>query len=84
MITFTEDMLTIMLPIIKKYHSQFPIILVTDFVEYRIIAIKISFMDFESNGVLVSAEVGGEILFENQSSLKYVIKDGKANLTELA
>ncbi|ELV8579198.1 hypothetical protein QNF13_004593 [Vibrio vulnificus] len=41
-------------------------------------------MDFESNGSLISVEVGGEIFLENQIVLEYVEKNGKANLTELA
>lgn len=84
MISFTEDMLNIMLPIIKKYHMQIPIALVTESVEYRVVAVNSSVMDFESNGVLVSVEVGGKLLLENGTSLEYVIKNGTANLTELA
>lgn len=84
MILFTEDMLTIMLPTAKKYHTLSPVALVSERVEYRIVAINSSFMDFESNGSLVSVEVGGELLLENNTSLKYTIKNGIAKLTELA
>ncbi|WP_440887697.1 hypothetical protein [Vibrio sp. WZ-1] len=84
MISFTEDMLNIMLPIIKKYHMQIPILLATESVEYRVVSVNSSVMDFESNGVLVSVEVGGKLLLENGTSLEYAIKNGTANLTELA
>lgn len=84
MILFTEDMLTIMRPTAKKYHTLAPVALVSERVEYRIVAINSSFMDFESNGSLVSVEVGGELLLENNTSLKYTIKNGIAKLTELA
>ncbi|HHX8672706.1 hypothetical protein ACEV76_09605 [Vibrio parahaemolyticus] len=84
MISFTEDMLNIMLPIVKKYHMEIPIAVATEFVEYRVVAVNSSFMDFESNGVLVSVEVGGKLLLENGASLEYVIKNGTAILTELA
>jgi hypothetical protein len=63
---------------------QIPIALVTESVEYRVVAVNSSVMDFESNGVLVSVEVGGKLLLENGTSLEYVIKNGTANLTELA
>ncbi|MCG9610065.1 hypothetical protein L1D41_10240 [Vibrio harveyi] len=84
MISFTENMLNIMLPIIKNHHSQCPIILETKSSEYRIIAIKSTFMDFDSNGTLVSVEVGGEVYLENQTALEYVITNGTASFTELA
>ena len=84
MIIFTEDMLNIMLPTAKKHHTLVPVALVSESVEHRIVAINSSFMDFESNGSLVSVEVGGELFFENNSSLKYTIKNGIAELTELA
>ncbi|ASG03777.1 TPA: hypothetical protein ACGUVV_004238 [Vibrio vulnificus] len=84
MILFTEDMLDIMLPIAKKYCSSVPVKLMYENIEYRIVAIKSSSMDFESNGSLISVEVGGEIFLENQIVLEYVEKNGKANLTELA
>ncbi|CAH8191700.1 hypothetical protein [Vibrio aestuarianus] len=84
MILFTEDMLNIILPTAKKYHTLVPVVLVSGSVEYRIVAINSSFIDFESNGSLVSAEVGGELLLENNTSLKYTIKNGIAELTELA
>ncbi|EGR0088777.1 hypothetical protein LQK60_004071 [Vibrio vulnificus] len=84
MILFTEDMLDIMLPIAKKYCSSVPVKLMYENIEYRIVSIKSSSMDFESNGSLISVEVGGEIFLENQIVLEYEEKNGKANLTELA
>ncbi|MEH0771755.1 hypothetical protein [Vibrio alginolyticus] len=84
MISFTEDMLSIMLPIVKKYHMKVPFALATEFVEYRVVGVNSSFMDFEYNGTLVSVEVGGKLLLENDTSLEYVIKNGTAILTELA
>lgn len=83
MILFTEDMLDIMLPIAKKYCSTVPVKLMYENIEYRIVAITSSSMDFESNGSLISVEVGGEIFLENQIVLEYVEKNGKTNLTEL-
>lgn len=84
MISFTEDMLNIMLPIVKKHHMQIPIALATESVEYRVVAVSSSVMDFESNGVLVGVEIGGKLHLENNLSVEYVIKNGTANLTELA